>query len=233
MANEKVGCSGWLVVLALLVAIGFGIHAGYEAVFGHHAKPRAHHAIAATTTTLTAIPIRGSLVHVPGAYDAVLACVRYSQVLMDSLRSPHPASGVGPAARAMRIDASGAFRAEPAAWRPFARAVNDLAAFAESSDWSNASAPNTARAVLRVASECSLIRAGRIPGEAAPSTSTTSTTSAATPSTTSIPTLTSPAGNLYRAGEFCPSADLGVVDNGSDGLIRCVNDNSYDRWVHA
>jgi hypothetical protein len=46
-----------------------------------------------------------------------------------------------------------------------------------------------------------------------------------------IPTLHSPSGNLYRAGEFCPARDLGVVDHGSDGLIKCELVRGYHRWT--
>jgi len=51
--------------------------------------------------------------------------------------------------------------------------------------------------------------------------------------TTTIPTLRSPAGNLYRAGEFCSKKDLGLQDHGSDGIIKCIVDVGYDRWVKA
>lgn len=43
--------------------------------------------------------------------------------------------------------------------------------------------------------------------------------------------LTSPSGHLYRAGEFCPAADLNVTTTGSDGTITCEVVNGYDRWV--
>jgi hypothetical protein len=51
------------------------------------------------------------------------------------------------------------------------------------------------------------------------------------PAVGASPGLTSPAGNLYRAGEFCPKADLGVTTTGSDGRITCQALNGYDRWV--
>jgi hypothetical protein len=62
----------------------------------------------------------------------------------------------------------------------------------------------------------------------------TSTTVLRSTSTTmlSIPTLYSPAGNLYRAGEFCPAKDLRMLDHGSTGVIKCIDDNGYDRWVY-
>ena len=44
-------------------------------------------------------------------------------------------------------------------------------------------------------------------------------------------TLHSPSGHLYRAGEFCPAKDLGKLDHGSDGVIKCVLDKGHDRWV--
>jgi hypothetical protein len=69
---------------------------------------------------------------------------------------------------------------------------------------------------------------------APPVRSTTTTTRAVvTTTTTATPTLYSPAGNLYRAGEFCPAKDLGMLDHGSTGIIKCVDDNGYDRWVYA
>jgi hypothetical protein len=69
----------------------------------------------------------------------------------------------------------------------------------------------------------------------------TSTTSSgvgapATPATygsTGQAPLTSPAGKLYHAGEFCSRADLGVSTQGSDGTITCAVDNGYNRWLRG
>jgi hypothetical protein len=63
-------------------------------------------------------------------------------------------------------------------------------------------------------------------------TTTTTIAKSTTTTTSSIPTLYSPAGNLYRAGEFCSVADLGLLDHGSTGIIKCENDAGYDRWVY-
>jgi hypothetical protein len=38
---------------------------------------------------------------------------------------------------------------------------------------------------------------------------------------------------LYRAGEFCPKADLGVTTQGSNGPITCQYVNGRYRWVNA
>ncbi|MCU4186245.1 hypothetical protein K6U06_17905 [Acidiferrimicrobium sp. IK] len=45
--------------------------------------------------------------------------------------------------------------------------------------------------------------------------------------------LTSPAGNLYKAGQFCPGADLNVTTTGSDGAITCEVVTGRDRWVNG
>lgn len=68
----------------------------------------------------------------------------------------------------------------------------------------------------------------------APAVTTPSpTTGAAPPSASAVGNspLTSPSGHLYRAGEFCPVADLNVTTTGSDGTITCEAVNGYDRWV--
>jgi hypothetical protein len=78
------------------------------------------------------------------------------------------------------------------------------------------------------------------PATTAPERTTAPTTTTTAPTTTTTTTppiasgqtaLTSPAGNLYRAGEFCPERDLGISTQGSDGTIICSNDNGYDRWL--
>ena len=43
--------------------------------------------------------------------------------------------------------------------------------------------------------------------------------------------LTTPAGHLYRAGEFCPARDLGMTTEGSGGPIRCAGTGRQPRWV--
>ncbi len=46
--------------------------------------------------------------------------------------------------------------------------------------------------------------------------------------------LTSSAGNCYRAGEFCPERDLGLSTTDANGnAITCEDDNGYDRWMDA
>jgi hypothetical protein len=54
-----------------------------------------------------------------------------------------------------------------------------------------------------------------------------------TPTTTTIPTLRSSSGNLYKAGEFCPAVDLGKKSHGSAGIIKCVVSGGRDRWENA
>jgi glucose/arabinose dehydrogenase len=58
----------------------------------------------------------------------------------------------------------------------------------------------------------------------APPATTTATTMAPTGG---APITRSPAGNLYRAGEYCPGADAGYTIQGSDGPITCTG----GRWV--
>lgn len=48
--------------------------------------------------------------------------------------------------------------------------------------------------------------------------------------TTTIPTLHTSSGKLYKAGEFCPAKDLGKLDHGSGGLIKCERVKGADRW---
>ena len=50
------------------------------------------------------------------------------------------------------------------------------------------------------------------------------------PTTTTIPTLRSSSGKLYKTGEFCPAKDLGKRDRGSGGLIKCEHVKDTDRW---
>ncbi len=46
--------------------------------------------------------------------------------------------------------------------------------------------------------------------------------------------LTSSAGNCYRAGEFCPDRDLGLSTTDANGnAITCEDDNGYHRWMDA
>ncbi len=77
----------------------------------------------------------------------------------------------------------------------------------------------------------------RAPVTTHPVTSTTAPTTAPSGAPTTAaagsPGLTSPAGNLYHAGEFCPKADLGVTTGGSDGQITCQMVGGYDRWVNG
>ena len=46
--------------------------------------------------------------------------------------------------------------------------------------------------------------------------------------------LTSSAGNCYRAGEFCPARDLGLSTTDANGTaITCEADNGYNRWMDS
>jgi hypothetical protein len=46
------------------------------------------------------------------------------------------------------------------------------------------------------------------------------------------PPLTSSSGNLYRAGEICSAADLGLSTTASNGAtILCETDGGYNRWL--
>ncbi len=46
--------------------------------------------------------------------------------------------------------------------------------------------------------------------------------------------LTSPAGNCYHAGEFCPKADVGLTTHDATGReIVCRPDGSRNRWLYA
>ena len=48
--------------------------------------------------------------------------------------------------------------------------------------------------------------------------------------TTTIPTLHTSSGKLYKAGEFCAAKYLGKLDHGSGGLIKCERVKGADRW---
>ena len=49
--------------------------------------------------------------------------------------------------------------------------------------------------------------------------------------TTTIPTIYSPSHKLYKAGEFCSTADLGKRSHGSGGtIIKCEVVNGHNRW---
>ena len=48
--------------------------------------------------------------------------------------------------------------------------------------------------------------------------------------TTTIPTLHTSSGKLYKAGEFCSAKYLGKLDHGSGGLIKCERVKGDDRW---
>jgi len=67
----------------------------------------------------------------------------------------------------------------------------------------------------------------------APRATTVPTTIAPTTTIASYPVVTSPSGNEYHAGEFCPEADLNMTVEGSNGPIACDYTGGYYRWVNA
>jgi hypothetical protein len=57
--------------------------------------------------------------------------------------------------------------------------------------------------------------------------------SASASTTTTVPTLHSAAGKLYKAGQICPSADLGKRTHSGTAILKCTLVGKYKRWEHS